>query len=402
MYRVSAFAMTAVLAAAVLAGAPARATEAAPEASAAALLGADVKGDNWTVAPVVRSDGFLRLYDVQTPYGKFQVNGQRRMNERLQELRALSTLEKMSRTKAFGDALTKAGLAPIRFGRDLILDPVETTGNLVSGVGKMFDNVYSSVSHRDESRDSLFNSATGITAAERELAIQLKVDPYTDFTPLREGLEDVAHVIAAGGLSVNAALMAVPGGAGIAVSATATASELANSIYNKTSIEIAELVSKKLKGLGVDEALAKKFVTNTFYTPADQFAIAEALEKLKAANSTAFITRAAAANSFDVAKFNRWRAELLADDGARLGALKDFTIISDIALNHDGAGRLVAAFPFDNVAWTDGVSKSLTRLNTDVAANGKTQAVVFGTTGTMSAMAETELKKFGWTTAELN
>jgi hypothetical protein len=40
------------------------------------------------------------------------------MKDRAQELRALALLEKMSRSKAFGDAVVKVGLAPIRFGRD--------------------------------------------------------------------------------------------------------------------------------------------------------------------------------------------------------------------------------------------------------------------------------------------
>ena len=44
--------------------------------------------------------------------GEDQVNGHRRMQDRLQELRALAVLEEMSDTKAFADALGSAGLAP--------------------------------------------------------------------------------------------------------------------------------------------------------------------------------------------------------------------------------------------------------------------------------------------------
>ncbi len=378
----------------------AAAVETAPDVTAQSLLGADVKGENWEVAPAVRSDGFLRLFSVKTPYGDFQVNGVRRMKERINELRALQVLDKMSRTKAFGDALAKAGMAPIRFGRDLILDPVETTGNLVSGVGKMFNNIASNVSHRSASRDPLLESVSGITKAERDLAIDLNVDPYTDFTPLRKGLEDVAHAIAAGDLTVTAAISAIPGGAGIAVGATSTASTVAASIADKTSIEIAMLVTKKLQGLGVDDATIKTFVANTLFTPADEYAIADALETLHADNSTAFIVRANAAGSVDVAKFTRYRAELLAKESARLGTLKDFVIVSDIAINRDAKGRLVAAFPFDGVYWTDAVSKSLTRLSTDDKSVNRPRAIA--STGALSRMATAELKKLAWATMKLN
>jgi hypothetical protein len=370
------------------------ATETAPDVTAASLLGDEVKGENWEVASAVHSDGFLRIFSVKTSYGDFQVNGVRRMKERLQELRALGVLEKMSRTKAFGDALAKAGLAPIKFGANLILDPVETTGNLVSGVGKMFNNIYTGVKNRGTGRDPLFESVTGITKAERDLAAQLNVDPYTDFTPLRKGLEDVAHAIAAGDLTVTAALSAVPGGAGIAVGATSTASTVAASIKDKTSTEIAALVVKKLQGLGVDETTIKAFIGNTNYTPADQFSISDSLERLGATNATAYIARANAATTADVGHFMRYRAELLTADTGRLGTLKDFTIISEMAINHDASGRLVAAFPFDGVYWTESVAKSLTRLSTDMKSENRPRAIA--STGALSPMAEAKLKEMGW------
>jgi len=377
-------------------GALARAAEPAPETSAKSVLGADAKGENWTVAPAVRSDGFVRLYAVETPYGDFQVNGHRRMSERLQELRALKALEEMSETEVFADAVATAGLAPIRFGRDLVLDPVETTGNLVSGIGNMFDRAVDEVEHAGASRDSFVESIVGVKKAMRELAFELKVDPYTDFTPLRDGLEDIARVMAAGDISVSAATSVIPGGAGIAVSASSRASNLANPIRDKSSAEIAAVVTAKLKALDVDDATIESFLQNTSYSPGDQFAVAEALEVLKAGNSAAFVLRAAEAASADVAKFHRYRAELMAKQSSRLGTLKEFYVVSEFALNRDAGGGLVAAFPFDGLAWTETVSKSLTALSREIATRGETKAPLFATTGKISAVAEAELKKRGW------
>src|SRR6185312_306240 len=95
-------------------------------------------------------------------------------------------------------------------------------------------------------------------------------------------------------------------------SATATSADFAASIASKTAADIAEIVRSKLKALGVDDATCQKFIDNKSYSPADLFAIAESLEKLGAANTQVFVARAAAAESVDVAKFNRYRAELLA------------------------------------------------------------------------------------------
>ena len=59
------------------------AAEKPPAFQATSVLGADAKGPNWTVSPEVRSDGFVRLYTVETTYGKFQVNGHRRMQDQI-------------------------------------------------------------------------------------------------------------------------------------------------------------------------------------------------------------------------------------------------------------------------------------------------------------------------------
>jgi hypothetical protein len=370
--------------------------------SAAQLLGSDVKGPNWTVAETVRSDGFVRLFTVETPYGSFQVNGQRRMEQRLNELRALSTLEKMSTTETFAEALGTAGLAPIRFGRDLILDPVETTGNLFSGIANMFDRAVSEVEQSDASRDHLVESVAGVSKAARELAFELKVDPYTDFTPLRDGLADVARAMAAGDLSVSAAISAIPGGAGIAVSATSTASTLANPIRDKSSAEIAALVEAKLKPLDVDEEVIQAFVENKSFSPADTYAIAEALTALGARNSEAFVRRAAAADSADLAKFHRHRAELLARHSAQVGTLKEFYVVREFALNRSADGALVAVFPFDDLAWTEPAEKSLDLISRELATRGETRQPILATPGKVMPGALAELKKRGWRVLILN
>jgi hypothetical protein len=377
-------------------GGLAEAIEIGTATSAASHLGADVKGDNWTVAPTVTSDGTFRHFSVTTPYGDFEVIAERRMNDRLQELRALQVLEKMSRTQAFADALGNAGMAPIHFGVNLVSEPIKTTGSVMTGIGDMFDTVVSSVSDDDPSRDSLLRRVLGVTKAVRDLAAQLKVDPYTDYKPLHDGLEDVAKVIAAGDLTVTGAISAIPGGAGIVASATSTASDLSSTVYTMTAEDIGALVVQKLMALGDDEAQAKKFVANNYYSPADQLAIAESLENLGAANSSSFIALATAADSVELAKFHRFRAELLAKENARLGTLKDFVVVSDFALNRDANGALVAAFPFDEVAWTDSTSRNLTRLFTLVAAQNEKKVPVFASTGPISPAAAAEIKAAGW------
>ena len=401
MFRASPRTIAVFAAAAVLSATVALAIEPAPTATASSLLGADVKGANWTVNDPVKSDGFARIFSFTTPYGDFNVNGQRRMVQRLQELRAITALEAMSKTEAFGKALANAGMAPIRFGRDLIVDPVETTGNVVTGIGKMFHAVTASVSGEGVHRDSWVESAAGVTAAERELAFQLHVDPYTDFTPLRNALNDVARAMAGGGLTVTAAFMASPGGAGVVVGATSSAADFASSIASKTALEIADLTRAKLAGMGVDKDTTEAFIKNHEYSPQDQYDIAEALEKLGAQNASAFIASATGADTADVAKFNVYRAQLLAADSDRVGKLTAFFAAGDVAVNMNAKNHIVAMFPFDLVAWTDTVSASVTKLTADVKAQYPKTQRFLATTGNVSEQAQAELHKLGWSLIKL-
>ena len=402
MLQKSRFIMLPAILLSLLSSPPAHALEPGAQASAVSLLGPNITGRKWAVVPLVQNDGIIWIFTVKTSYGDFQVNGLHRMQDRLQELRALESLEKMSRSKAFARATVRAGLAPVRFGRDLILDPFETVGNLFSGVGKTLDTVAASAAHPGAGRDPFFDSVTGITKVERELALKLGVDPYSDFKPLRSGLEDVAQVTTAGALPVTAGFAVISGGAGLAVSGASTASQISTVVYSHTSRELFELITVTLKGLKVDDAATKKFIDNAFYSPADEFAIAEALKSIGASNSTAFVENASKAVSFDVAKFTRYRAELLARESVHLGTLQSFLPVGGFVLNRDASGRLVAAFPFDTFSWTGSVSGNIVRLSAAVAAQQETISPLFASVGAISAIANVELRKLGWQTQKLD
>jgi hypothetical protein len=386
----------------------AQAAEAAPTASAQSLLGADVSGENWTVASEVQSDGFLRVFDVSSSYGDFQVNGRRRMSERLQELRAMQILEQMSRTEVFTDALESGAMAPINFGRDFVGDPIETTGNVISGVGRRIASVAGSVrgaimNDGPAGRDPLVERIVGITRTERELAYQLGVDPYSDFVPLRNGLTDVAHVSVAGGFSVSTAISAIPGGAGIVASYSSRGASYSGTTQGMTSGAITNAVLEKLLELDVEEDTALRFTDNMSFSPNDLYAVATALEMLGAENTEGFISLAADAGSADVAKFHRHRAELLASElvRERLGSLGEFVVVAGVALNRNAEGSLVAVFPFDVVSWTYSTQAIFVPLSDEISRSDEPNAPILAMTGELTRTARSELQRLGWTLAGL-
>jgi len=186
-------------------------------AAAAKFLGGALTGANYTVRPTARSDGIMRIFDVDTAYGQFQFDGVEFAKMRLRELEAAAALEKMSQSEAWAKSFGRTAVAPLKLGADFVVNPFETMGRSVTGIHNMFDRAGASIAGQRSNRDSLADALLGVSDAQRQLAIELGVDPYSDFPPLAQRLRQMAGAMAGGQLTVRAGLAAVTGGIGIGI-----------------------------------------------------------------------------------------------------------------------------------------------------------------------------------------
>src|SRR5690606_21406861 len=118
-----------------------------PSFTAAKLPGLKVREANYTVRDPVRSDGLMRVYALDTPYGPVGVQGDRMLRIRLNELAALRQLETISGSDRFADALVNAGLSPIKYTGRLITNPVGTVGDTLGGIGNFFGRIGSGIAN---------------------------------------------------------------------------------------------------------------------------------------------------------------------------------------------------------------------------------------------------------------
>jgi hypothetical protein len=372
--------------------------ETPPTAQAEAVLRAEATGPNYRIDPEVRSDGLMRLFVLRTRYGAFDVDGEDLMRERIRELQALRKLQAMSESTVFLQAAGKAAQAPLVFGQDLIDDPKATLQKSMSGVGNMFGRIGAAIDNRQANRDNVATSLLGIDAARRALAVELGVDPYTDFAPLASKLNDVATASALGGLSIRAALAAIPGGAGMAVSSTSTVETIRSTLVEKTSAQIVEEVRATLAQLQVPPSVSSRFVENRRYTPADLLIMARALAEFHAENTQLFIARAVNAETREEAVFQRHRAELLARHAKDYG-IGAFIDVGGFPLNRLNDGRVIALFPVDEVSWTERVAGMFQHV-AGAAPHEHGQPLLV-TTGELTPMAKEGAGQLGWTVEHL-
>jgi hypothetical protein len=359
-------------------------------------LGKSASGVNYTVRPIVRSDGVMRIFDVDTPYGQFAFDGVEFTKLRLHELDAVAAIEKMSQSEAFGQAFGRAALGPIKFGADLITKPADTVERSLSGIGNMFDRIGAGLSNTRADRDNLVESLLGVSDTQRELAVSLDVDPYTDFPPLAQRLKEMANIMAGGGLPVRAGLSFVPGGIGIAVSSVATVSSAKDTLRDKTAAQVIAEARATLASLGVSDESASLLVENRNYTPADLLIMARALKRLNARNTTAFVDHASGAGSRNVAFYHRRRAQILAARSNELGGLASFVTLGAQPINVARNGNVVAAFTVDDIAWTEIQQRTFVAATAEIQRAKPGATPVLATTGAVTPLAAAEIGKRGW------
>lgn len=376
--------------------------EAPPIVSARSVLGDRVSGANYRIEDQVSSDGFLRIYTITTNYGRFEAQGYEMLRVRLNELNALASLQKMNESEIFTNAVTKAGLAPIKFAGDLILNPVGTINQTLTGVGTAFARIGEIGQDAGSGSDRMTgDSAFGVSSAKRQLAAGLGVDPYTDFKPLADKLDSLARVAAAGNLTISAAFMAISGGVGMAVSSSRTANDLGQLMADKTPIELRDINRGKLGRMGVPEKAAKAFLGNRAFTPLDETIIVGSLDQMRGVkNRQLFIQRGSNIVGRDMVFFLRKRAELTAEYHNKVEPFAEFVDASGVPLSVTKSGRVVAIFPLDGLSWTDTTDRAFRAIDRELKKKNLGKNVEIRLTGTTTDSVREGARARGWKLVE--
>ena len=169
-----------------------------------------LSGPNYKVKEAVKNDGLFNTYALDTNYGPLKVETTMLLRIRINELKALVKMEKLKGTDVYSKALLAAGSSPLRTAKGLVTDPVKTAKDVFTGAGRWFSDVGRAITSDDPHQADAMKTALGQAAVKRQLAFHFGVDPYSSFAPLKKELDDIAWTSVGGGLTVNAAFMAIP------------------------------------------------------------------------------------------------------------------------------------------------------------------------------------------------
>jgi hypothetical protein len=384
----------------------ARADEAPPAFKAAGLLTPEqLGGPHHTVAAEVRTEGYYHEFSITSDYGVFEAAGRSMLSVRLQEIKALSTLEDVSKTEVF---LKSAGTSVVNVGKGVanaVTDPAATAKGVGSGVKRFGVNlgrrskriVEGAVTEDPAGEDakesenaasSATKSLLGVSRAARRWAQKLGVDPYTTNPVMKAALDSIGEIDAAGSIATKV-IVPIPGVVGM----TATVGDL---VWGKDPEELRKINEQRLKEIGVPAESAQRFFRNRWNSLSFQTRIIAALYAVKVPGIADYIESAIGSKSEREALFFVESAELLQQRHARA----PFTaVLTDSrALVAVGADkRAILLLPVDWVRWTTAAETTLDEIGGRARTELHATTLGVALTGKASPTAAKELAARKWT-----
>jgi hypothetical protein len=387
-----------------------------PVVNAADLLPASaLSGNGFQVQPQVPTNGAMGQYTIvadatvfRNDAGTYQVESLDLLKIRLSEIPAIAQLENISETGVFAKALASSAERPVADAANMVVHPMDTITGLPSGVGQFFGRVslgagqiYSTATNSSEGGGQRASQTAGETASatltalgydqvRRDLARKLHVDPYTSDPILKKKLNKVAWVMFSARMTVDAAMMAVPG------SMIITSVEFTNDlVYQTPKGDLILLVEKKLKKIGLSDAEIATFTYNPAIPLSLQVSAVRDLEGLGDIRGR----RAAAVALGNVvteyqARFLVTSIRMLAQWSQQKSPITKIGAPGTLVAR-DQNGTTIMPAPVDYVSWTERIAGFATDPNLLAVKNR-----VLWIPAAMTPMARQQLQANGWTVHE--
>lgn len=353
---------------------------------------------------------FMNHYRVGSRFGVFSAIGNDELFVRIREIEALESLKKMSKGRLFVDSASDAVTDTVENVGSAVDDPSAAAQELGSGfsrlfrrLGRMSRNAYekgksmlgknfqSKQPQKDPvSGSGLAKGVLGVNSAYRELARELRVDPYTRNEILRAETEKMASYSAAGAFGVKTIVPVLPilYGAGYLM----TVSDL---VYSTHPLDLQLQNEASLRKMGISEKWISRLISSGRHTPTTQTRIVSSLERMEGVRrKTALVRVAALAKNDSDALFFTRQIELLSIYHTQRAPLKEIISTDRIPLALSRSGRVVAMAPFDYFRWTRRGKEFIRHLDEKIP--GGTPYREIWITGQVSAAARHNLGSAGW------
>jgi len=354
-------------------------------------------------------------FTIRSQYGTWEARGQEMLVIRVSELPAFEQLAKVSKSDEFMKSAGSAVAEPVKAVGQFVESPVQTTGNVLSGIGLIAgrvgrtaeqavmgagDKVAGNAPAAKEilqpvapplgtaAPRSVIGDPLGYNDQRRQWAQRLKVDPYTFNGALSDKIGDVASVTFVSSFPVNVVLGAVIAPLYYAQQFNEQATLEA---YQTPPIDIGTRNEARLKKMGIEGLPVRTFFRNNYFTPTLQTALVLALESMgNIAGRGEMIVFAARAASETEARYVNNSVMMLAQYSRNVAPLAMVRGADNVIAGETRDGKLVVAAPLDYLPWVKPVDDFARR--TDLKGSERWLLI----SGKATPRAMQELTTLGW------
>jgi hypothetical protein len=369
-----------------------------------------LSGPGFHVEQQVPTNGAMGQYTIvadasvfQDDAGTYRVESLDLLKIRLSEIPAIADLENVSKTGVFANALAQSAERPVAAAANMVVHPMDTVTGLPSGIGSLFGRVTMGAGEIASSASNSFGSgkaagqagnatmtALGYDQVRRDLAKKLHVDPYSSDPILTKKLNSVAWVMFSARLTVDAAMMAVPGS--IIISGVEFTNDL---VYQKPKGDLIIFVQKKLQNFGLSQEEIASFISNSAIPLSLQVSVVEDLKGLGDIPGR----RAAAVALGNMmteyqARFLATSIRMLNQWGQQKSPITQIQA-PGVLVAHDQNGTVIVPAPVDYVSWTPRIAGFVT-----TPALLALQHRVLWIPAKMTPLARQQLGANGWSVHE--
>lgn len=372
--------------------------------SASKVLPPDlVRGPNHKVDDKVTNDGFLNVYTINSPLGSVQATSTATLRKYVAEIDAAARMSTVRGSEEFAAGVKEKAGQVVEGAKGLVTDPVDTIGNAASGVGKLFSRAGENMfgGSRSQAEESRMEDLLGYSKTKRDYAYEFGVDAYSRNPILQKELDEISRAGFMGNLTASAALMAVPGGAGAAVSVTG-GTQLMNNVFRDAAPADLRIRNRDaLKKMGVPQDVSDLFIANSYYTPREQTLLVDALSRMQGTKDRAqFIKLAVLTEDPDLTAFRQRQAQMYAEYSTSVEAVSAFVPIGQFAAARTASGKIVFALPLDYLLWTKGFAAATSGITNEVSLMKGVKGRELWVSGALSPAAKDSIGKMGWVVHE--
>lgn len=378
-----------------------------------------VKGEFHNVQKIVRSDGYLNYYRIESDFGEFDATSTPMLRTRVGEINALAELNDLSKTQVFITAAADAGVGQLKSLKQFATHPVDTVVGIPSGIGRMFkrykrqadeavdvtkefvagdeeDSANAEEGDEESTTDKavgLSESFFGVSGAQRAWSQKLGTDPYSTNEVLQAAIKEVAWAERLGRFGMGfAGVPEIPGADIIG--------EVNEAVWSKDPYELQDLNRARLIETGAEDALIEEYLENPIMSPSQQTLLTAAIAEIEGASGRGGILRQALNVQTEVeANFLIKSVTMLAWYHLNKAPITEVLTYAAVPVGITENGTSALLFAVDHVFWTETIATAA-RQHVEQAAANKNGAGEIWLLGTASKRARKEMADLGFAVHE--